>query len=739
MKKFKIKNPRILIFGATSMALLVAIITASIAWFTSSGTIRVYTNTMELRAADSTSLDLTVPELAAEYERYMGQTGIEYDGVDSPYYVEYSPVIINYSNQEEENHYLTYYFDPETSYLQRGTAGSQPVPFAAEELWDNFVMCMYELTPMQEAGQNVVDEEGNTVYEETGTMYMAENGYFRDVVSGGLLQLEDGDNVFMIRIYFQGDIGYHLLYNTHADIDEQYEFAYSSELYMFAHFRLNAVFNIVDTKLLMLELTNAYDDSYADMDDHYVKLFGNTTSRYEIEGFTGFSQLDAEGNAWTYPVPELYSEDDNSVAHAYYFLDWIYTEQTDTDPVYYIYRDTKQNGTADNVVTLSLRPLRGASERLRSAWGESYVVTLDNYGDGDDYVTEYYVRPKGVYYDGAGYMTYNTATKAIVVVNPSGSTAWNTSSSATVSYSIPAPTREGYRFVGWTLRDDLPDYACNANLSAVPFLFTSTNSYSYNFGASGNGHDVTLYAVWQELGVEVTFVVENSWTHNYATVVGGHVTFGGQNTDFVNNTVTIELPKHTDMTQVTATAVATIGETNRNLTLKYWTRYDSINHSYEKVDNAYDLTEATTFYPIWNERAEYTVTLDVNMYSSAVLYNYGTIAVNTPITIDHYTVTFNDAAGDEYASTGTFSDEDRHDIKVKVLEGMTLADLGLNVEWHRHGSGMGSNSFEGWYSTVGNKENDMATTSWITLNASAVKYNTSTAITANIKLWVRFN
>lgn len=735
MKKIKIKNPRVLAFFATGMALLVAIITSSIAWFMSSSSSVVRSQALTISALDTASLNLIVPDLAAEYERYMGETGTEYDGQDSPYLVEYMPVNIGYS--EDENTvgcYLVYYFDADTSYIQPVIAGSDPVPMSADSLWDNFVMNLVKLEiALDGEDQPILDENGDNTYVETGDVYYGENGFFRHTVTNELLQPEEGDNYFALKIYFQGDVGYHLLQSTHADIDAAYTFDYCHPDYMFATFHINAVFNMVRLNNLTFAV-RPYSTSYSELTDYYMEIDDEDARTIT---FTGFSLVDVDGSARAYPLPEIYDRSESNVCLAYYFADWAYFEENaETGDVdHYRYRLIKANDTPDDVVTLALHPLRGRTEQMCSTWGDSYEITLD-FNDGETDPATYYARPQSNYYAQAASIVYSTGNKGLRLDNPTGDTTLYPT--GVCSQNIAAPNRDGYRFLGWSA-SRLSDYAVGVDTAAAPYLFTAGNSYTYDFGTSGNGHDCTLYAVWQELGVNVTFVVDSNWTHNYATVVGDHITIGGVDYPLVNNTVTVELPKHTNLAAVTAVATATITSTStpRNLTIKTW-NYLNSSGVYTGV-SGYDLVGDLTVYAVWNERAEYIVTLDVNMYSSAVLYNYGTIAVSSPINVDHYTIGFNDNGGSTYSYSGTYSDENRQDIKVKVLEGMTLADLGLSVAWNRHGTGMGSNSFEGWYSNVGSKENDMATTSWSTLNYNATKYNTSTAITANIKLWVRFN
>lgn len=735
MKKLNIKNPRMLAFLTTGLALLVAIITSSIAWFTAAGSATVSTNALTLTAKDSAAMLIEVPDLAAEYERYMGETGTEYDGEDSPYLVEYTPVIIEYSEDENSaGKYLTYYFDADTSYIQRVIQGSAPITFTSDDLWDNFTMNLVELSlRVDENEEPVLDEEDNEIYDPTGVEYYGENGYFRKVGDGTLLQLTPGKHVYSLNIYFQGDVGYHLLQATHADIDDEYTFDYCDELFMFATFHLNATFNMVDLHDLVLSGSHIYDGAYNTIDSHSIAFDGSGGTNVSMN-FTGFSLQKADGTYEILRVPELL--DDGNVDYAYYFKDWIssYTDDEDVT-TYYHYRATKANGTPDSVVTLSMRPLRGATETLSSCWGESYVLSFGNVVDAID---ECYVRPQGAYYPNAGYLTYVPGTKSLSVNNPRGgqvsaSNAAGTSSG--ISNTIPAPEREGYRFLGWSLTEPASDYAADDDVSGLTYAFTSGNNYRYDFGASGNGHDLTLYAVWQELGVNVTFVVDGTWGHNYATVVGDHITYKGVNYDFDNNTVTLELPKHTDLRTVLAYGEATKGAADPiDLTLRAWNYYDADSPQYFAVDGDFDLTEDVTVYAMWNQRAVITLTLDINMYSSAILYNYGTFEIDSPRNIEHYSIKFDDGNIEGYS--GEFSDENRHNVTVTMLEGMTVGDLNINVQWHRHGSGLGTNDFEGWYE---NANNDMTTTSWSSItNPNAVKHNTSTALTGNLTLYVRF-
>ena len=753
MKKLNIKNPRMLAFLTTGLALLVAIITSSIAWFTASGAATVSTRALTLTAKDSAAMLLEVPDLAAEYERYMGETGTEYDGEDSPYLVEYTPVIIEYSEDENSaGKYLTYYFDSETSYIQRVIQGSAPITFTSDDLWDNFTMNLVELSlRVDENEEPVLDEEDNEIYDPTGVEYYGENGYFRKVGDGTLLQLTPGKHVYTLNIYFQGDVGYHLLQATHADIDDEYAFDYCDELFMFATFHLNATFNMVDLHDLVLSGSHIYDGAYNTIDSHSIAfdVSGGTTVSMN---FTGFSLQKADGTYEVLRVPELL--DDGNVDYAYYFKDWIssYTDDEDVT-TYYHYRATKANGTPDSVVTLSMRPLRGATETLSSCWGESYVLSFGNVVDAID---ECYVRPQGTYYPNAGYLTYVPGTKSLSVNNPRGgqvsaSNAAGTSSG--ISNTIPAPEREGYRFLGWSLTEPASDYAADDDVSGLTYAFTSGNNYRYDFGASGNGHDLTLYAVWQELGVNVTFVVDGTWGHNYATVVGDHITYKGVNYDFDNNTVTLELPKHTDLSTITATGVATIGDVQRNLTLKCWNYLSS--GVYYGADDSYDIEEDVTVYAMWNERAEHTITMDASMDSSANAYMSMATTNEVATNIEHYTLQFAgyyepmSAEMSIYAGTlksatiktylGVKDIDHQYNLVVTVLEGMTWNDVNASVTFTVLKVGTTQYSLSGWYENA-TDGNDFLPTSWGTLkNRNATTVVGNAAITENKQLVARFS
>lgn len=715
---------------ATSVALLIAIITTSFAWFAAQGAQRVYIETMQLQAASRTNLVLDIPELSAEYERYMGQTGIQYDGDDYPYLVEYSPISITFAPTAEydEGTYMVYYIDSGTTYIKMSISGSEPTHPSSDDLWDNFVINLkrLELIVDEETGEPILDGDGNETFSDTGEMYYGENGYFRDVSTGSLLSITGGTYYFTLYLYFQGDVGYHLLQETQEDIDEKYTFDYSVVSYMFARFHLSAVFDLQGVRSLAFT-SGALDTSYEEIED----VAGSTAAR----SITGFDFVNLSD---TYPIPELYKQEEYStpIDYSHYFVDWIYTEQDeDENDVFYIYRKVKAEGTASNVVTMRLKPFREKNPSLRSMWGNSYAVTFSDgltHAAAEEYEPDVaYVRPRSNFYQGAGYMTYDTVTQVVTVHNPapddSGELVYKD------AYTIAAPTRQGYRFLGWaTTAQTVP-----LGQQGINHAFTAGNNYRRNVNAA-----TTLYAVWQEIGVNVTFHLNETWGDNYATVVGTNVTGGGHTyTNIVDGAITVEIAKHTNLTTYNANATATITSTStaRALTVKYWTYYDSSSKTYVKVTNSYDLTDDVDLYPVWNQRGEYTLTLDTRMAPSTQTM-YGKFNLSNPINLSHYTLVFNDGSDHTSGSIGNAN----NDVTVKVLEGMSLADLGLSFAEIRlklgvsdtnvKGTGLGKYDFENWYTGA---NNDKLPSAWGSNNGTV--YDPTTAITSNLTVYARFD
>ncbi len=694
-------NAKICFICISSVALIVAILSASIAWFDIPKEIEA--NDGHFKAAEDNSLTVEIDDVLDTFDKYLGQTGIQYQGDDAPYYIEYSPAKFTYSSGKDEDQFLRYYFDTETSGVQRFGEGSVDL-IGEASLWTNFVMNLITIEPVTDAetGDPAVDDEGNSVYAETGEEYWGENGFFRNSRTGELLKLDKGLNLFKLRIYFQGDVGYHLLQETQADIPERYTFEFSDESYMFSIFHLNAVFQTIEQNSLYFSTTP--------LDENYEDISSRKSVSVEKIAFTGFSLLDPYGNAQSLPVPEIYESGNNSVVdYSYYFCDWAYMLKGENESVTpYIYRSEKGENTDDNVVTLQMFPLRKQNETLNSKWKISRSLIFDSQTDAEDITA--YVRPDTDYYQGEGYAVYDPTTKSVKIYNP-------TTDGFALAYTINAPTREGYHFMGWSEKKLGTIVGNNAD-----YAFTETNGYTYKLS-----QDTVLYAVWKEIGVNVTFAVNETWGLDYATVSGGTVTVFGETFTIGSDNAPIEIAKHTDLTTITATATALINATgeNRGLTLDYWTYYDEASRQYVKVTKDFDLIDDITLYPVWKERTKISVKLDIFM--DGTIPCYGKFTINEPINLDHFTVLIDGSA------TGTFGSQEGNDVVLTVQEGTKLSELSIEITPYSGLTEANTYKFDNWYLNADNDKSVLG--NWGDDNGTV--YDVNSYIDSDIKLYMR--
>ena len=89
------KRTQILLIAAIGIIMLLSTVTVTLAWYTANSSVSADNAT--LTSQEANKLDVIIPELSGEYNRYMGQTGLEpmVDGNnDQPYKLEYTPVKI---------------------------------------------------------------------------------------------------------------------------------------------------------------------------------------------------------------------------------------------------------------------------------------------------------------------------------------------------------------------------------------------------------------------------------------------------------------------------------------------------------------------------------------------------------------------------------------------------------------------------------------------------------------------
>ena len=623
----------------------VAILTCTFAWF-SSNNVTVKANSATFIAAPMSTFVISATAPDANYSRYMGETGLQYEGEDSPYHIEYNPFVVNVSMITADiGRYFTYELMP-TSCVIPAVSALETHYMTEDELWNNFSM---ELHPL--------DIDPVTGYmSDSGVIYRSENGYFRNIATNEFLLLNDEELYFDLYIIFQGDVPYQILQTTMLDLDEEYMFDFCDEKYMFANFYLQALFNLEPMHTLTFrDCGYDKDDSYSEIGSPYVALHN------EPIYFSGMSMYAGDGTLQFWPTAELRNGNTAEIATEYYFIDWADVEfnESTNSRQYYIYRS---ESTTSGIYTLAVRPLREDSESLYAIWGESPKVTLNyNYEELED--VEIYLRKDSGYYTSAGYLSFNYNTKGISVNNPVVNAPDAGATIRTTGYGAPA--REGYIFEGWSATPEA-SYSSSGDLNDV---FDDDGEYYTD-------EDVTLYGVWKQV-FNVTISFETAWG-NYATINNIVLTKGTTNYHISGGTFTLKLERGKGLYDLlsgyTATGVANLsGNTTRNLTLEgfyYWN-----GSSYTKLSSSYNLTlnEDTTLYMRWNERKTYTVYIDLYQKWKAVLTNYSLTAkmsITSAKIIDTYVITYNGS------TTGTFVGSSSSNLTIaNIPEGCRLSDV----------------------------------------------------------------
>lgn len=629
-----------------SIALLFAGVTVSLAWYISQD--KVEANQAMITSKDVEKLEVIVPEMSGDYDKYMGQTGLQYDGVDYPYTIVYTPVSIKANVAESvSSTYLKCYFT-ESTYIDFVLPTEPDYHLTKEEIANNFTMRMAEVV-----------SDGGEGYTETGTVYVYENGFFRDSVTGEIISLNDGqEHLFSLTIYFIGEAGLRELETTQEDIDDKYLFAFSDERFMFSEFYLYAMYEVGSMRYLQFN-SKGYDEEYKVMSDDGITYTGTGIAGMS---YTGGSLMDANGVEHDYPIPELFAN--GSTAYNKYFMDWFYwayDEEAGADkPRIYRENDDVTNG----VYSLQLLNIIENNATFHAKWANSMKITFDANYENAPKLGETYVRPQSNYYKGAGYLEYNKDTKEISVYNPSQG------QDVALINTIPAPTRDGYVFLGWATTPDATYDNANGTISTG--AFNAGNQYKLVYG-----EDITLYAVWRE-SVKITIAVEDAWGDGYATLSNGKVTFYGSNVAVSNGVAIIDALSgedlFTQLKNITATAMATINVTGevRELTLKGWAdeKGNLITES-----STYALTENLTIYPVWNERNTYTITID--LYQTWLSSDAcGLASVSSAVILDGYKVLFNGQETIEFVG-----DENTNLVITNIAEGCSISQFNMTIEF----------------------------------------------------------
>ena len=700
--------PKLIVSISLTAAILVAIVVCSFAWFSSSNvTVRATDATFESQGFSSLIIETRADE---SYGRYMGQTGIEYNGTDSPYYFVYSPFHVDAEVLQGDTigPYFTYRLT-EGSKVTLVIAGEKPVDIDENDGWKNFSMELHRVA------YNAETEE----YDETGDVYRSENGYFRNLSTGDLLSFEEEtDQYFSLYIYFQGDVGIDLLKTTRSDLDSKFTFDYCDQKFMFSTFTLSTVFNL-ETLGNLRFMSDGYDS-----DDSYSPIYRSNSLQFSIPS-TGFNLKDANGDSADWPIAELY--DNGNVDYSYYFIDWASREydQEESKWEFYIYRQTS---ASDDIYTLSLRPLRHPDDQLTAVVGESKSLSLEFNSSRDN--ETYYIRPSSTYYSNTGKAVYNYDTQTITIKNP---TVVDNEVQLVDSSVIAPPEKDGYFFVGWSAEEE----ATYTN-GVLNDAFRHTDMVLSD--------DTTLYAVWKEL-VYVNLSIPTSWGSNYATIGNMNVTFGEEDYTPTNGTLRIRAEKGTaalaTLQLYSATATATIGANTRGLTLKGWAYQNGDEWVTLNSGTDFILSEETTFMAIWNERKTYSITLDLYQKWKYLASNYAVmsrLSISNPVVLEGYTLKFNGN------STGSFSGSSSNPTVTlsNIPEGVKYNQLGIGSPTCYDTDGIYqpiSYKFEKWSTDSNEWEGDnlnSAISDAATFSMSQVVNDTTTASMTNNTLYAFF-
>ncbi len=315
---------RTLIVTALVLAAIAIVIGGTFAWYVRNSTST--TQEAEFAAAEASKLDITIPPLPDEFPEYMGQTGIEYNGEDSPYYLEYSPVVItaNMADNNEKTQYLTCRFVEGISYIDVVSQMQDDVYLDKDALYSNFSMYLVEIetTVCVNCGGdghlNAADpgfEEGSTEenadcplclgkgYTETElATYKVENGYLRNQATYELLKIRDDQHITCkLYMYFIGQEAYDILMSTRQNIDSTYKFDYCEASFMFATFNLYTKFAY--DELMELELVPYTANFELGIPDYeyvgstkFAADYGelktySSASRYEVGDFCVYNKI----------------------------------------------------------------------------------------------------------------------------------------------------------------------------------------------------------------------------------------------------------------------------------------------------------------------------------------------------------------------------------------------------------------------------------------------------------------
>lgn len=233
-----VKKMKLIIALIISVCTFIAGVVATYTWYTNQNLVDT-TNTA-VESSTTPSLFAGFPDGELNTEKYYGQTGIEYNGDDYPYILNYSPVTVKPVGLDAKLRYLNAGIEGVQVILAGKDEHGQPIVETyitstqiGREMLSHFTFRMTLLY----YNDGVADIEVNKVYKD-------ENGFVVDP-SGAPLLLQSGYiYYFDLQVVFQSEEGYKLLHSTQNDIGVEYTFPLSRQKYMFSNIKISFNFGL---------------------------------------------------------------------------------------------------------------------------------------------------------------------------------------------------------------------------------------------------------------------------------------------------------------------------------------------------------------------------------------------------------------------------------------------------------------------------------------------------------------
>lgn len=211
-------------------AVFFTLVLGTAAWFSANREVSV--NKTTITAAKSISMAISIPSQQANTNAYLGQTGIQYSGLDSPYFLRYLPIDVYLKTEGAEG---LYFFCDITEVGIKSVVTSEIQQLSKSDIEKNFtwrfVLSKYERRINPDTG-----EEESVLVETT---FKNQNGFFYND-EGGVFSAEDNAELsFTLYLYFLGEKGLSLMERTKSDIPAIYTFDYCDVSYMWSTFYIN--------------------------------------------------------------------------------------------------------------------------------------------------------------------------------------------------------------------------------------------------------------------------------------------------------------------------------------------------------------------------------------------------------------------------------------------------------------------------------------------------------------------